>query len=306
MEPNVVTASALATDAVAELQSGLSTLDAAGVRSAVGLASANLDTQIADLPTVSEFNARTLASADYFVVSDYTSPPSAATIADAVWDELQTGHTTIGSFGYYLDSRVSTVGGGTPPTASAIADAVWDEVLAGHLTAGTTGAALNASGGAGDPWSTTLPGAYTGDQAGRLLADIVDSTSLITVGNVTVTAPVSEAGVITELILGDDYLAANGRALTWSVTEISGMSLANASCKFWMRKDDMTDSWTGTVSDGTDPNWTLSVDIANTDWGTLEAGLYEYGVEIIDSSNSREVTVVINPKDQRLRLRSKV
>lgn len=34
-------------------------LDAAGVRSAVGLASANLDTQLADLPTVAEFTART-------------------------------------------------------------------------------------------------------------------------------------------------------------------------------------------------------------------------------------------------------
>lgn len=40
-------------------------LDAAGVRAAVGLASANLDTQLADIPTVSEFNARTLAAASY-------------------------------------------------------------------------------------------------------------------------------------------------------------------------------------------------------------------------------------------------
>jgi len=45
---------------------GLNNLDAAGVRSAVGLASANLDTQIADLPTVAEFEARTLVAAAYF------------------------------------------------------------------------------------------------------------------------------------------------------------------------------------------------------------------------------------------------
>lgn len=53
----------------AELSSaltGMSTLDAAGVRTAVGLASANLDTQLGDLPTNSELNARTLASGDYF------------------------------------------------------------------------------------------------------------------------------------------------------------------------------------------------------------------------------------------------
>ncbi len=42
-----VSASALAASAVTELQAGLSTLDAAGVRTALGLASANVDTQLA-------------------------------------------------------------------------------------------------------------------------------------------------------------------------------------------------------------------------------------------------------------------
>ncbi len=46
MAANVMTAAATAADYVTELQAGLSTLDAAGVRSAVGLASANLDTQL--------------------------------------------------------------------------------------------------------------------------------------------------------------------------------------------------------------------------------------------------------------------
>ncbi|MFZ9091412.1 MAG: hypothetical protein ACO3FE_15135, partial [Planctomycetaceae bacterium] len=48
---------------ISVMQSGLSTLDAAGVRSAVGLASADLDTQLSDLPTVAEFEARTLLAA---------------------------------------------------------------------------------------------------------------------------------------------------------------------------------------------------------------------------------------------------
>lgn len=43
---DAITSSELAASAVTEIQSGLSTLDAAGVRSAVGLASANLDTQL--------------------------------------------------------------------------------------------------------------------------------------------------------------------------------------------------------------------------------------------------------------------
>jgi hypothetical protein len=57
-----------------------------------------------------------------------------------------------------------------------VADAVWDEAISGHLTAGSTGASLNAAGSAGDPWTTTLPGSYTGSQAGKILADVVTDT----------------------------------------------------------------------------------------------------------------------------------
>jgi len=63
-----------------------------------------------------------------------------------------------------------------PPTAATIADAVWDETIGDHLAAGSTGAALNAAGSAGDPWTTTLPGSYTGSQAGKILADILTDT----------------------------------------------------------------------------------------------------------------------------------
>lgn len=49
---------------------GGSSLTQADIRTAIGLSSANLDTQLADIPTVSEFNARTKPTADYF---DHTS-----------------------------------------------------------------------------------------------------------------------------------------------------------------------------------------------------------------------------------------
>ncbi len=100
---------------VSVVQSGLSTLNAAGVRSAVGMASANLDTQLSDLPTVAEFEARTLLAAAYF---------------DPATDTVTVG-TNNDKTGYSLTA--------TPPTAAAIADAVWDEADAGHTTAGTYG-----------------------------------------------------------------------------------------------------------------------------------------------------------------------
>jgi hypothetical protein len=57
-----------------------------------------------------------------------------------------------------------------------ISDGVWDEVLSGHATAGTTGAALSAAGSAGDPWSTSLPGAYGSGTAGNILGNNLNAT----------------------------------------------------------------------------------------------------------------------------------
>ena len=65
---DAIDADALATDAITEIQSGLSTLTAAGVRTAVGLASANLDTQLDALPTNTEL-ATALAAADDAVLA---------------------------------------------------------------------------------------------------------------------------------------------------------------------------------------------------------------------------------------------
>ncbi len=60
---------------------GGSGLDAAGVRAAVGLASANLDTQLGDLPTNSELTAA-LAAADDAVLTRLGTPAGASVSAD--------------------------------------------------------------------------------------------------------------------------------------------------------------------------------------------------------------------------------
>ena len=73
--------------------------------------------------------------------ADVSGLPSAASIADAVWDEAQSGHTTAGTFGSYLDAAISGVSTGGVSAAD-IADAVWDEALSGHTSAGSAGKAL--------------------------------------------------------------------------------------------------------------------------------------------------------------------
>ncbi|HUU82115.1 MAG TPA: hypothetical protein VM243_01305, partial [Phycisphaerae bacterium] len=44
-------------------------LNAAATRAALGMAAANLDTQLGNIPTVAEFNARTLVAASYSTVT---------------------------------------------------------------------------------------------------------------------------------------------------------------------------------------------------------------------------------------------
>lgn len=74
---------------------GFSTLDAAGVRTAVGLAAANLDTQLAALPTTAENAA-------------------------AVWDEARSGHISAGTFGEGVASVQGNVTGSVASVTGAV------------------------------------------------------------------------------------------------------------------------------------------------------------------------------------------
>lgn len=82
----------------------------------------NLDASIAGLNDLSAADVNAQVDA---ALADYDPPtkaeldaglagitaPSASDVADAVWDEAQSGHTTAGTFGLYLDARVSSVSG---------------------------------------------------------------------------------------------------------------------------------------------------------------------------------------------------
>lgn len=107
-------------DAAWTTATGFSTLDAAGVRTAVGLASANLDTQLAALPTAAEV-----------VTALGTGSTLSAVPWNAAWDaEVQSECT---------DALTAAA-----LTAAGIADQVWDEAISGHAVAGSTGATLSA------------------------------------------------------------------------------------------------------------------------------------------------------------------
>lgn len=91
------------------------------------------------------------------------TPPTAAAIADAVWDEDAEGHLTAGTFGSNLEAAaidpwgtimtdytdadtagkiLNDIAGSSGATPADIADAVWDEATADHVAAGSAGLAM--------------------------------------------------------------------------------------------------------------------------------------------------------------------
>lgn len=168
----------------------LSTLDAAGIRSAVGLATNNLDTQLTAIDDYLDTEIAAIkAKTDNLpalpaAVGDI---PSAATIADAVWDEDATGHQTGGTFGQAIgdpgadtntifkavvtDATGATVG---VDAAAILADTGTDGVL---LATGAIGASQFAAG--------AVDAAALAASAGEEIADTILLRKLDRSGNGT-------------------------------------------------------------------------------------------------------------------------
>lgn len=171
---DAIGSSELAASAVTEIQSGLSTLDAAGMRAAVGLAAANLDTQIATLATPTNITAGTIttvtnltnapANGDLTAAmkASVTTAASAATpVAASVTGNV--GGNVVGSVGSVAGLTASDVGAikaktdnlpGDPADASDIAAAF-----------GIVGAAITGLQSHGDGAWATATGFSTLDAA---------------------------------------------------------------------------------------------------------------------------------------------
>ena len=182
------------------------------------------------------------------------------------------------------------------PTAAVIADAVWDEILVGHLGAGTTGEALNNSGGSGNPWITDIATGYTGTQAGNVLNQVKAKADLITSGSVQTSIPVTAQGQINgPLYIGDDYLTANGRQFDWTIPLPAGFVAATSTCKFGMIFEDESGvsqfNLSGTVADVGSGNVRLRFELPRATTGALKAGFHRWSTEIV-SATGVEVTAV--------------
>jgi hypothetical protein len=151
----------------------------------------------------------------------------------------------------------------------------------------------------GVPTSGTTPT----DPSSGILDEIRDQTALIqSGGTVYVTSPVTATGQLASpLIIGDDYLAANGRRFRWTVALPSGYVIGTSTARFGMRyeDDEGVNSFvkTGTVSDAGSGNVHLDFDLTKeVETGLLRPGWYEWSVEIVSGSGV-EVTRVKSGKN---------
>jgi len=144
----------------------------------------------------------------HFVAACYIS----AALTDDVKTDTADILTDTGTAGVLLAATANS---------AALVDAVWDEPTAGHTGAGTTGKALTDAQGAGDPWSTNLPGAYTGSQAGRVIGRITQGSG----ANITTITVQNEDDVALEGVtvdIFDSSAPSDSAFITTGTTDTAG------------------------------------------------------------------------------------
>ena len=272
-----------------------SPLSSAGTRSALGLASANLDTQLAKLDTIDDFLDTEIAAIKAKTDNLPADPADASDIAarfttlDTAVADLPTNAelaTALGTADDAVLAQVALVKAKTDlipaapaavgdiPGAATIADAVWDEAIAGHAVAGSTGEQLAAAGAAGDPWATALPGAYAAGTAGKIVGDNINATVSSRLASASYTAPLDAAGTRTAVGLASANLdtqigtLATAAALTTVDNEVAVIDGLVDAIKA------KTDSLTFTVAGQVDSNLQYVNDVqvngtgaAGNEWG---------------------------------------
>lgn len=198
LQSGLATAAALATvddfldTEIADIQARLPAALVSGrIDASVGAMAANVMTAAAaaaDLTT--ELQAGLATAAALTTVDDFLDTEIAAIKAQT--DLIPAAPAAVGDI----------------PTAAIVADAVWDEAIAGHLGAGSTGLALNSAGAAGDPWSTALPGAYGAGTAGKIIGDNINATVSSRATQTSVDDVPTNAELATALGTADDAVLA--------------------------------------------------------------------------------------------------
>lgn len=268
---DVVAVAAAVVDVHDHAAAAASQTTAAAIRGDVGLAAANLDAQLAALPTDADVNAScdqaigdaALATAanlaDLHTDVAAVAADVAAAHAHAAAADTQTTAAAIradvGLASANLDAQLEAI-----PTANEVTDAVLDEMTADHQTAGSVGKAISTSSTGGVDVD-----AVAAAVAGRLT------------GQVTVQSPVAIDGRTLTIKIGDSYLAAESRQLALSSDAWPDLVAAPAPTAIRLVARQSTASWTATLTATAARSVQLSLTHAQT--VTLKAGRWEYDIE---------------------------
>lgn len=146
---------------------------------------------------------------------DATVSSRSSHTAANVRTEMDANSTKLANLDATVSSRLASASYTTPPTAAAITDAVWDELVSDHTTSGTTGAALNRIGSgqitttsvvaqsgnvttiAGDDYSNTDSRAIDWTDASVSWPDLTGASILVTVKSGTTTLMSKAGSVVT-------------------------------------------------------------------------------------------------------------
>jgi hypothetical protein len=145
------------------------------------------------------------------------------------------------------------------------------------------------------------------DTPSAQLDRIEAKTTLLGTGQVAVIAVVSPTGEISSpIIVGDDYLEANGRAFEWTVPAVPGVVVGTAEFYFGGKPITGGSGWfvQGEVSDVGGGNWKVSAELPRTATSSLSEGQYRWSGEIRDASGN-EVTRIRSDSNRHVQLVAK-
>lgn len=215
---DAITSTVLAASAITEIQTGLSTLDAAGVRAAVGLASANLDTQ---LTAIDDFLDTEIAAIKAKTDNLPADPADASDIAAS----FTTVNSKLDTIDDFLDTEVAAIKTKTDQLvftnankvdaaivaagdfAQAAADKAWS-------TAARTLTAFGFSVTVGTLAADAITAASIATDAGQEIADAVLGRSVS-----TVQASAAEHSLCTMILAG---LESSISGTTWTIKRTDG------------------------------------------------------------------------------------
>jgi predicted Fe-Mo cluster-binding NifX family protein len=179
---DAIGASEIAADAVTEIVSGVweaATATYGGAGSYGALIETNLNATVSSRATQTSVD-----TIDDFIDTEVSAIKTAT-------DKLDTAMELDGSVYRFTTNALEQApsGGG-----SLTAQQVWEYDISAIATAGFAGTVLNGAGSAGDPWSTSLPGAYGAGTAGNIIGNNLNATISSRLASASYTAPLDAAG----------------------------------------------------------------------------------------------------------------